>query len=324
MRFIVYGAGAIGGVVAALLAETGEDVMVIARGAHAEAIRSAGLAVESASGRRVVRLAVAEDPGGADIGAGDVVLLGMKSQDTAAALTALRRTAPLSTPIVCLQNGVENERAALRLFANVYGVCVMCPAAHLEPGVVQAFSSPIAGLLDMGRYPHGRDHLSRRLADSFEAATFDSVEREDIMRWKYCKLLTNLGNAVEAICHPPGRSQITELARDEGVACLQAAAIDYASAQEDAARRGDLLDIHPVGGQPRGGGSSWQSLQRGAGTIESDYLNGEIVLLGRRHGIPTPVNALLQGMASDLALTGSTPGAISAAAFLVRLAAGGA
>jgi 2-dehydropantoate 2-reductase len=42
------------------------------------------------------------------------------------------------------------------------------------------------------------------------------------------------------------------------------------------------------------GSSSWQSLVRGAGSIETDYLNGEIALLGRLHGVPTPLNAALQ------------------------------
>ncbi|NUT26811.1 MAG: ketopantoate reductase family protein, partial [Streptomyces sp.] len=52
---------------------------------------------------------------------------------------------------------------------------------------------------------------------------------------------------------------------------------------------------------PRGGGSSWQSLTRGTGTIEADYLNGEIALLGRLHGVPTPLNELLQHLANTFA-----------------------
>ncbi len=56
-----------------------------------------------------------------------------------------------------------------------------------------------------------------------------------------------------------------------------------------------------MNGVTRRGGSSWQSLERGTGNIEADYLNGEIVLLGRMHGIPTPVNALLQELANRLA-----------------------
>jgi 2-dehydropantoate 2-reductase len=251
----------------------------------------------------------------------DVVLLAMKSQDTRAALMALRRVARTSTPIVCAQNGVENERVALRLFPNVYSVCVMCPAAHLEPGVVQAYSAPIAGLLDIGCYPTGTDALAGQIAAAFRAATFESVERDDVMRWKYRKLLTNLANAVEAVCEPPGRSEVIDLAREEGVACLQAAGIAFASAEEDRTRRGDLLNRHALGGHSKGGSSTWQSLERGAGSIESDYLNGEIVLLGREHGIPTPVNSLLQNLAADMAARRAKPGMMSTAAFFQRLAA---
>jgi 2-dehydropantoate 2-reductase len=317
MRFVVYGAGAIGGLIGALLAEHGEDVLLIARGPHAAAIEKSGLVVESPGGQRVLRLPVAVEPG--QTRPGDVVLLAMKSQDTGPALASLRQVAPPSTPIVCLQNGVENERAALRLFQNVYAVCVLCPAAHLEPGVVQSFSEPVAGLLDIGRYPSGTDVISKQVAAAFRAATFESMERSDIMRWKYRKLLMNLNNAVEAILQPPDRAGISQLVQEEGVACLQAAGLEFVSVEEDQARRGDLLKMHPVGDQPRGGGSSWQSLQRRAGSIESDYLNGEVVLLGRHHGIPTPVNALLQELAVDMARNGIQPGAMATSDFRRRL-----
>ena len=58
---------------------------------------------------------------------------------------------------MCLQNGVANESAALRRFANVYGICVMLPASHLEPGLVVAHSAPVPGILDVGRFPDGVD-----------------------------------------------------------------------------------------------------------------------------------------------------------------------
>jgi 2-dehydropantoate 2-reductase len=321
MRYVIYGAGAIGGLVAALLAEHGEDVVVIARGAHADAIERSGLALDSADGRKVLRVPVVRTPDAAAIGPEDVVLLGMKSQDTGDALMALRRAAPASTPVACLQNGVENERAALRLFANVYGVWVMVPAAHLEPGVIQSFSAPVPGVLDVGRYPSGTDEVSRQLANGFKSATFDSLERSDITRWKYRKLLLNLGNAAQAIFAPTGRSEITELATREGVACLTAAGVDFASADEEEVRRNGLLQMRSINGQPRGGGSTWQSLERGTGSIETDFLNGEIVLLGRLYGIPTPVNSLLQQLASEMAVTESRPETRSAADFLQQLAA---
>ena len=320
VRFVVHGPGAVGGVVAACLSRHGNDVIVIARGAHADTIEKAGLTVETPDARHEVRLDVVRDPAAVDFAPGDVVLLAVKSQDTLAALESLGRAAPSSTPIVCLQNGVENERAALRRFENVYAVCVMCPTGHLVPGVVQAFSSPITGILDIGRYPTGTDTLAEAIAGAFEQATFSSVARADIMQWKYAKLLTNLGNALEAACGPPARrSSIAELLVDEGVACLLAAGIEFASEAEDATRRGELLTLRPVQGAARGGGSTWQSLTRRTGSVETDYLNGEIVLLGRQYGVPTPANALMQQLAADMAAKRAPAGSITPDELLERL-----
>jgi 2-dehydropantoate 2-reductase len=89
--------------------------------------------------------------------------------------------------------------------------------------------------------------------------------------------------------------------------------------EEDAARRGDILSISMEKRNKRGGGSSWQSLKRGLGTIETDFLNGEIVLLGRLNGIPTPANAMLQRLANEAARTKMAPGGISAQDLLSRL-----
>jgi 2-dehydropantoate 2-reductase len=313
MRFVIYGAGAVGGVIGGRLFEHGHDVMLIARGAHREAIEGNGLRLDDADGSRTLRIPVVGRPEGADLGADDVVVLAMKSQDTGGALDALASCAPRDVAMVCAQNGVANERAALRMFANVYGMCVMCPTGHLEPGVVRAQSTPITGILDVGRYPSGVDATAGAIASALEASTFVSEPRDDIMRWKQQKLLLNLANSIEAACGPPGRgSEVARMAMREAVACYKAAGIAFASREEDEARRGDLLQFRRVGGRPRGGGSSWQSLARGTGTIETDYLNGEIVLLGRLHGVPTPVNATLQRVARELAATGAPPGSMTA------------
>ncbi|HEX2383717.1 MAG TPA: 2-dehydropantoate 2-reductase N-terminal domain-containing protein [Acidimicrobiales bacterium] len=312
MRFVVYGAGGIGGVIGARLFESGHDVVLIARGAHREAMEAHGLRIDSAAGSRTLPIPVATGPAQLDLTNTDVVLLAMKGQDTAGALEALASCAPADVAVVCAQNGVANERAALRMFPNVYGMCVMCPTGHLEPGVVEAYSSPVTGLLDIGRYPNGLDATAREVASALEASTFESEPREDIMRWKYQKLVMNLGNAVEAACGPAARgSDIARLALREALACFAAAGIDFASREEDLARRGNLLQMHDVGGRRRGGGSTWQSLARGTGTIETDYLNGEIVLLGRLHGVPTPVNAAIQRVAHELASSGAPPASMS-------------
>ncbi len=319
MRFIVYGAGAIGGLAGARMCQAGADVLLIARGAHAAAIARSGLTIESADGSQTVDVPVVTSPEEARVGAGDVIFLCMKSQDTADALDALRRVAPPDTPIVCVQNGVDNERAALRLFPSVYAVCIMCPATHLEPGVVRQESVPVPGMLDIGRYPAGTDGTVAATAAAFRAAGFESIERPDIMRWKYRKLILNLGNAAQALLPAEDERKVAKRARAEGEACLRAAGIDFASAEEDRERRGDLLQLKPIADRPYQGGSSWQSLQRGTGSIESDFLNGEITLLGRLHGVPTPVNDLLRQLAWEAAARREPPGRLSLDEFESRL-----
>jgi 2-dehydropantoate 2-reductase len=311
MRFIVLGAGAIGGVIGGRLFEHGHDVVLVARGAHREAIARSGLRLESPDSTVTLHIPVVGDPGEVTFGAEDVVLLAVKSQDTSAVIDALSSVARPSLPVVCIQNGVENERVALRRFANVYGVCVMCPATHLLPGVVQAHSTPVSGILDLGCWPSGVDETAETIAAALRSATFSSVARFDIARWKYAKLLTNLANAVEAVCGTPARQgPIGRLARKEGIAVLQAGGVDFASAEEDAARRGDLLAQRPIGSQTRGRNSTWQSLSRSTGSVETAYLNGEIVLMGRLLGLSTPVNDTLLHHVARMARTRMPPGSV--------------
>lgn len=321
MRIVVVGAGAVGGVVAANLALAGTPVVAVARGEHARVMLDSGLRYETPAGTHTVDLPVVTSVADVDFGADDVVVLGVKGQDTVGVLHDLRAAGVTDQPVVCLQNGVDNERQALRLFPNVYGVCVMLPADHLAPGVVRVWTSPSSGLLDLGRYPHGVDELSVHLAATLEAATFGSIPRDDIMAWKYRKLLMNLGNAIEAVCgRKAAGGRLGEMVRAEGDAVLAAAGIAVVSAEDEAARRGDALKIQPVGAQPhRSGGSSWQSLQRGTGTIETDLLTGEIVLLGRLHGVPTPANRALQDIAARMALAGEPPASRSEADVLDAL-----
>jgi len=319
MRFVVVGAGAIGGLVGARLHAAGESVVLVARGEHGRVLREDGLRVETPESTTVARVPSVEDVRSVGFRGGDVALVATKSQHTGEVLDALSQVAPPDTPVVCVQNGVENERRALRQFTDVYGVCVMCPATHLRPGAIRAHRAPVPGILDVGRYPHGIDSVAEAVAAALGAAGFAAEPRPDIMRWKYAKLLLNLGNAIEAIAGPAARGGPTfGLAWHEGMACLTAAGIDFASPEEDAARRADIVP-RPSAGEPRGG-SSWQSLVRQTGNVEADYLNGEIALLGRLHDVPTPVNALLQRLANENARARIVPAA-EAASVLERLVA---
>lgn len=300
MRYVVIGAGAIGGVVGGRLAQAGLDVTLVARGSHLELLRRDGLRLESPTGTDVLRVPTAAAPAEIDWSAEHVALLAVKSQQTVGALGSLAEAAPASTPVVCLQNGIANEPTALRMFAHVYAVCVALPASHLEPGVVQAWSSPVTGLLDIGRHHAPVDSTAEAVAADFRSATFDSHPLDDVHRWKNRKLLTNLGNAIEVVCGPEQRDgRLREVVVSEGEAVLAAAGYDTASRDEDRERRGDLLRLGDITGRSRGGGSSWQSVQRATGDVETDYLNGEIAMLGRLHGVPTPANELLQRLVRE-------------------------
>lgn len=282
-RFVVVGAGAIGGTLAAGLTTAGVPTTVVARGAHGAAIAAGGLTLQTPDGTEVVPLDVvgvvpALEPG-------DIVVLAVKAGDTAAVLAQIDRP----VPVVCVQNGVANERAAAAVTDEVYGACVMVPATHLEPGVVVAHWAGPRGMLDVGRHPTGVDDRAQRIADAFAAAGFDARAVPDILRWKHFKLLMNLGNAVEALCGPDARGgPVAQRLEAEGRAVLDAAGIAYVSVEEDAARRAEALASVRYDGRMTGG-STWQSLVRGA-SIETEWLNGEIVRLGAEHGVPTPVN----------------------------------
>ena len=319
MRVVLVGPGAVGGVVGGRLFQHGHDVVLVARGAHRDAIAARGLTVEWPEGAVTLPVPVVGSPTELTYGPDDVVVVAVKSQDTAGVLDALAAVAPSSTPIVCLQNGVANEVAFLRRFSSVHGVTVMAPTWHLEPGVVRAYTHEAAAILDVGRWPGGTDDVDDAVAAAFGASGFESVARPDIRRWKYAKLLLNLGNPVDALCpHDADFDELARRARAEGRAVLDAAGIAFTSDAEDRERRGDILRIIPIDDRARPGASTWQSLARGL-PVEVDHLNGEIVLLGRLHGVPTPVNELLQGATHAAVAARTPPGSVPAADLLARL-----
>lgn len=338
-RYIVIGAGAVGGTIGGCLYQGGHDVVLVARGAHLEALRSRGLRLATPAGTQTLPIAAVSGPAELELRDGDVLILAAKGQDTAGALeqwawqpVSGAGAASDRLPVICAQNGVANEAIALRRFRYVYGMCVWLPATHLRPGEVDAQGTPRAGLLPVGRYPSGTDAFADQLSASLAASSFIAPASDDVMRWKYGKLLSNLANAIEALCGPAARDsddarELRRQARREGIAVLRAAGIGYAPPEEfTAARAGQVeygttagtnpAEAATADGTAHPGGSSWQSLTRRTGTIEADFLNGEIVLLGRIHQVPTPVNQALQRLANQAARDHRPPGGMTPAEVL--------
>lgn len=311
-RYVVYGAGAIGGIIGARLFERGHDVTLIARGAHLDAIQRDGITLRTPEETLQVRVPAVAHPRDIAFGRDDVVFMTMKSQDTAAALDDLAAVAPPEIAVVCAQNGVDNERMALRRFSNVYGMLVYMPGTFLEPGVILNHMTGAWGVLDGGRYPSGTDATIERATSDLTAARFSSHAVPQIMRWKYNKLLSNLNNAFVAACGTEARApEFLAEVRAEALRCYDAAGIDCASEEENAQRRRESgMKFGAIDGAARDGGSSWQSLVRGLSTIETDYLNGEIVMLGRLLGVPTPCNEALQRVANRMVLERRAAGSL--------------
>ncbi len=311
MRYIVYGAGGIGGAIGARLFQHGHEVILICRGEHLHAIQSTGLTLKTPKETLTLTIRAVSHPEEIAFIPDDVVLLTMKSQDTEMALRDLERAGGRDLAVICGQNGVDNERMAVRRFGRVYGMVVWMPATYLEPGLVLNHAEPVGGILDAGRYPNGVDPLITQVTQDLTTCGFSAAPDHNIMRWKYTKLLSNVRNAFQAACGFEARSQkIIRALRAEALACYQAAGIEFVPEDELQARVRSQIKLADIEGHPRAGGSSWQSLMRSLPTIEVDFLNGEIVMLGRLHGIPTPCNALLQHVANRMARTGQQPGSI--------------
>ncbi|WP_193178037.1 ketopantoate reductase family protein [Oricola nitratireducens] len=310
MRFVIFGVGAIGGGLAASLALAGYDVVGIARGAQLDAIQRNGLRVRTPVSDDTVRFPCVGAPDEISFRPDDVIFLTMKTQDTKAALESLERCGVRRQAIVCAQNGIENERLALRLFENVYAAVVMMPADFVKPGEVVVNCGPKLGVFNIGRYPKGIDSTTREICMALDGAGFAGFPEADVMPGKYGKLLMNLSNVLDAAAGEAARkSPLADAARAEAETVLETAGIPYTKGF----RHDDLMQITPVNGAPRTGSSSAQSLVRKAGSIETGYLNGEIVLLGRLHGVPVPVNGFLCDLGRRLVAEGVEPGSLSLA-----------
>ena len=346
MRYVIIGAGAIGGVLAARLAQHSPQhpPVVVARGDHGAAIARSGIRLRTFDADVRVRVETASGPDALRLRTDDVLVITTKTQDVQAALEqwvdapvydaggAGVGTAGELLPVLTATNGVASERIALRYFARVFGVVVWLPAVRLDPGEVILRIGPASGEFIIGRFPPVGEsdplsaadvELLATLETDWTGATFMIHVVDDVMRWKYAKLLSNLGNSIQALVGPVDDTrELAERVRAEAVEIYAAAGIASASEDEERASRGDHFRIHEVLGQPASmGGSTWQSLARGTGSVESDYLNGEIAAMARGLGREAPLNATLQRLAREAAKSGAGAGSMALAELERKLGA---
>ena len=316
LRIIIYGAGAIGGVLGGLLTLSGTPVVMIGRPGNVDAIRKNGLKVTTTAGSHIVQLPVVTAPGKIDFNPADVVFLCVKGQDTDSAMRELSSVVQ-DVPVFCFQNGVRNEEIVSKYFPRVYGVMVKAGAVFIRDGEVESRSNP-PGRLVIGRYPEGADALVESVAVRLRKAEYVVEVTPDIMPHKWGKLVENLANAVGAITNAAGEeaNSIALATQNEGKEILARAGIRWVPAMEATSRpskrtaptKSDLYSV-PLG-------STWQSLVRGEGTVETEFLNGEIVRLAGQFGTQAPINEALLCITQEMAANHEKPGKYTPAELL--------
>ena len=323
---MIIGAGAIGGTVGGVLTRAGIPTVLVARGRHAEVLSAEGMTLRTPDGTFNTAVAAASRPEDVRLTRQDVLVFATKTQQLDAALQewvdqpvhdahGAAGTAGELLPAMTALNGVAAEEKALRYFVRVFGICVWLPAVHLEPGEVIVRSWPVVGQFHIARWPStisspADDELLAGLAETWTAAGIHVRAPDDVAPWKYNKLLSNLGNAVGALtAESADVTEVLAALRREGANVLRHAGIHYVSFEVSTAARAEGgPTIRPIPGwNAAASNSTWQSLSRNTGNVETDFLNGEIVRLAHKHGIAAPLNAALARAARAAARNGLGP-----------------
>jgi 2-dehydropantoate 2-reductase len=305
-RYIIIGAGAIGGTVGGVLARAGIATVLVARGRHVDTLATVGLTLRTPEGTFHTPVNAVSGGEHLRLSVDDVLVFTTKTQQLDAALQAwvdqpvhspddVIGTAGELLPALTALNGVVAEEKALRYFRRVFGVCVWLPAVHLEPGEVIVRSWPVIGQFHIGRWPaQCNSPADGELLEDVDTAWSPAGVRvrvvDDVAAWKYNKL------------------------RAEGERVLRHAGIDFVSFEVSTAARADGPILRPVPGANTGpSNSTWQSLSRNTGNVETDYFNGEIVRIAHQHGDTAPLNAALARAARDVVRNQIGPQHFSAA-----------
>jgi 2-dehydropantoate 2-reductase len=298
----VVGAGAVGSLIGGLLARAGENVTLIARKAHVDAIHEKGLRIDGALGTLSVpvKAAIALDfrP--------DLVLLSVKTQDVESTCQSIKTFLKDST-VVTLQNGVSSDNILASFVSedNIISGVVMLNAQFLEPGKI---TYARIGSLVIGE-AFGRNGQRIREIQTLLSRAIITKISDNIRGTHWSKLLlNNLGNGLEAItgmtvgeCMDHKKLRIIGiLILREGYRVIRKAGIVLAPLPGVPVAMLKVISRSPLPlasmilrssmGSLRTVSSTLQSLRRGRPT-EIDYLNGEIVRLGRQLSVPTPCNS---------------------------------
>jgi 2-dehydropantoate 2-reductase len=325
MRFVIEGAGAIGGPLGVKMVRAGLDVVMVGRSPHVDVVRRDGLKLRGLFGEDSVVIPSAKEPEMVNYLPDDVLFMTTKTHDTGPMAKRIKDIVDPDTPVFCFQNGVRNEEIVSEYFNNVYAVTVLFNAVFIESGEV---SIPLGGGMAVGRYPEGLDETAEGVVEALCTAGFDAKPHPEIMKTKWVKLLMNCRNSVFAITDEPGQTVATSQSlriiladlTDEALNVVKAAGIKIENfkgqkpiedqisdlrAQKNLFADRGISDADPI--RP----STWQDVHLKRGKAEVPYFNGEIIRLGKELGIETPINSKLHDVVMGMAAAKEPPGKYS-------------
>ena len=299
MRIAVMGAGGVGGCLGALLAQSGNDVSLIARGGHLLAIQANGLRLKQDDAEFTVHVPATSNP--SEIGPVDLVLYTVKTYHNAQAIPTIRPLVGSDTAVLTLQNGVECH---LQLAAEL-GQGHAMPGAYWtassveSPGVVASVGPKPR--LSFGEETGGTSSRAEAIRDAIEAAGIDVELSPDPLQviWSKFVVLCSIAGITSA-----ARTRIREFIQDpEGLELFTAA-----MRETDAVGRAMGVNL-PEGlversvefikGFPDFQNSMHADFENGRPT-ELEALNASIVRMGREVAVPTPVNQFIYAVLAPL------------------------
>lgn len=290
MRFAIIGTGGIGGYLAARLAKAGAEVAVLARGAHLAAIRERGLTMRHQGDEITVRPTVATDDG-AELGVADVAIFAVKGQDLAQAIAVASPAVGQHTLVLPFLNGVEAHDVLADAFG---GDRALIGVAHIsayiaEPGVI-ATAMPLADFLIGGADGKQDDPRVAAIVAEFRAAGISAPDRADLRvdLWNKLVFLTALAGATAgARCDMGGVRAAPELWSLFRRLAEEVYAVGKA---RGVALRDDIVDqtVERAGKTPDAVRASLAHDLAAGKPLETDWLSGAVVRLGREAGVDTP------------------------------------
>ena len=296
MRIAVMGAGSIGGYFGGMLAQSGHDVTLIARGKHLETIRKDGLKILNDDGHFLVKCDATDDP--TSIGVVDLVLLTVKTYQNDMAIPPLRSLIDSSTSILCLQNGMDSYQSITRLLQiqDPLPGAAYIEASVQSPGIIRQSGTVVKivfGELNGTLSSRGTE-IQKVLSDS----GIDTQFTTDILKTLWTKFLF-ISTMAGITCLT--RETLAQLVPKEDwpniiIDCMK---------EIEAVGRGNNINLENDVAKTTMDyiTESLENMQASMHTdlmagrpLELDALNGAVVRAGKLADIPTPINSLIYAM----------------------------